>query len=111
MIETAGLSEKYAGSAPSISPTLLPQGVFSLCSGGVPANGAFMRLPGKSLRDLGLATGGAISIYQFGQKIVVQRFLGIEIFDLRTLAPNPEDFVYDNEGNQVFDNLGIPVTT
>lgn len=110
MIETKGKSEDFAGSAPSTSPTNQKDGVFSLCSGGVPVQGAFGRIPGKSLRDSGDASGGAISIYQFGLKIVVQRFLGIEIFDLKELAPNEENYVVDNQGEIVTDNSGIPVT-
>lgn len=111
MIETKGESEYYAGSVPNNSPTVQKTGVFSLCSGGVPNQGAFARLPGKTLRSIGTQTGGAISIYQFGVKIVVQRYTGIEIFDITDLTPTPEDFVYDNEGNQVFDNSGLAVTT
>lgn len=110
MLSSDGKSEDFQGSVPSVSPTAQKDGVFSLCSGGVPSRGGFLRLPGKSLRDAGIETGGAFSIYQFGQKIVVQRYIGIEIFDLVTLAPNVEDFVYDNEGNLVLDNEGIPVT-
>lgn len=110
MTETPGPSEKFAGSAPSTSPTVLPRGVFSFCSGGVPSQGAFARLPGKTLRDAGLTTGGAISIYQFGQKIVVQRYVGLEIFELTDLVPTELDYVYDNNGNLVYDNSGIPIT-
>lgn len=109
MIETKGKSEDYSGSVPSRSPTAQEEGVFSLCSGGVPQQGAFARIPGKSLRDIGSDKGGAISIYQFGQKVVVQRFVGIEIFNLVDLNPNEADFVYDNDGELVVDNNGIPV--
>lgn len=111
MLKTPGKSEDYKGSDPSRSPTAQEDGVFSSCSGGVPSGGALARIPGKSLRDAGLDTGAAISIYQFGQKVVVQRFTGIQIFELVELAPNPTDYVYDNEGFLVTDNEGIPVTT
>ncbi len=111
MLKTTGTSEDYQGSNASRSPTALDEGVFSLCSGGVPAQGAFMRVPGKTIRDVGLTTGAAMSIYQFGTKVVVQRYTGLEIFELSALAPNPTDYVYDNEGNIVTDNEGIPITT
>lgn len=111
MISTPGETEKFKGSEPSTSPTAIEQGVFSLCSGGVPTQGSFGRIPGKTIRDAGTSTGGAISIYQFGQKVVVQRYNDIEIFDLTELAPNPADYVVDNEGNQVVNNEGLFVTT
>lgn len=110
MIETNGQSEKFKGSSPSIAPLALPLGIFSLCSGGVPNQGTFAKLPGKTLKDTGSSTGGVISIYSFGTKVVVQKYIGIEIFDLRTLIPRVEDFVYDNESNLVYDNSGLPVT-
>lgn len=109
MIRTPGKPEKFKGSAPSVSPTATPDGVFSLCSGGVPVQGAFGRLPGKSIRDVGTGMGGAISIFQFGDKIAVQRVTGMEIFDIRDLTPNELDYVYDNQGNLVVDNSGLPV--
>jgi hypothetical protein len=109
MIRTQGQFEPFKGSAPSISPTVLPEGVFSLCSGGVPVQGAFGRLPGKTMRNLGDSTGGAISIYQFGTKVVVQRVVGIQIFELADLAPAESDFLRDNEGNLVYDNSGIAI--
>ena len=110
MLRTQGQFENFKGSAPSVSPTALPQGVFSLCSGGVPLQGAFARLPGKNLRDGGFTTGGAISIYQFGKNVVVQRVVGLEIFKLTELTPTLQDYVFDNEGNLVYDNHGILVT-
>lgn len=110
MLHTEGQTEKtFAGCSPSASPTVLPEGVFSLCSGGVPSHGAFLRLPGKSIRDVGLTTGTVYSIYQLGEIVVVQTYAGIAIFDLKTLAPNEADYLYDNAGNQVFDNQGVPV--
>lgn len=93
-----------------MSPTALEAGLFSLCSGGVPSQGSFARLPGKSMRATGAGGGGVISIYQFGAKVAVQRFTGIEIYDLKDLIPHVEDYVYDNEGNLVYDNNGILVT-
>lgn len=110
MLETKSQSEYYSGSAPSVSVTNQKPGVFSLCSGGVPNHGAFARVPGKTLQSIGNLTGGVFSIYQFGSKIVVQRYVGIEIYDIGALAPLPTDYVYDNEGNSVYDNGGIPVT-
>jgi hypothetical protein len=109
MLCTDGQFEPFKGSAPSVSPTALPDGVFSLCSGGVPTQGSLGRLPGKSMRDSGATTGGAISIYQFGNKVVVQRVVGLQIFDLSELAPNEIDFLRDNAGNIVYDNHGIPI--
>lgn len=111
MIKTNGQTEDFRGSAPSVSPTAQKAGVFSLCSGGVPVQGSFGRVPGKTLRNAGSANGGAISIFQFGNKIVVQRFSGVEIYDLVELAPNLADYVYDNFGNIIVDNFGIPITT
>lgn len=111
MIRTPGQPESFKGSAPSISPTALPDGLFSLCSGGVPANGAFKRLPGKTLTDAGAATGGAITIYPFGNKVVVQRPDALEIFDLYELSPNAANYVYDNEGHLVYDNFGLKILT
>lgn len=109
MIRTEGQPEEFRGSTPSVSPTTLPDGVFSLCSGGVPTNGALGRLPGKIIRDLGASSGGAISIYQFGQKVVVQRVTGIELFDLAELAPTELDYLRDSFGEIVYDNSGIAI--
>lgn len=108
MIETKGTSEDFAGSIPSNSPTVQKSGVFSLCSGGVPIRGAFGRLPGKTLRYTGLENGAAISMYQLGSKLVIQRFTGIEIVDL--LGVLPVDYVFDNEGHLIYDSQGIPLT-
>lgn len=102
-------SEKYKGQDSSVSPTILEDGLFSLCRGGVPVQGAFQRIPGKTLRDIGLSTGGVLSIYQFGNSVVVQTFVGIVIFDLRSLIPQVDDYVVDNEGNLVTTNEGLPV--
>lgn len=110
MIQSSGKPENYKGSNPSRSPTVQDEGVFSLCSGGVPIRGAFGRIPGKSIRALGDNVGGAITIYQFGLSVVVQRFLGMEIYKLADLNPNATDFVYDNQGNIVDDNFGIHIT-
>lgn len=110
MLKTTGQSQKFKGQNSSVSPTALDFGFFSLCSGGVPQQGAFARLPGKTLRATGADGGGVISIYQFGNKVAVQRYTGIEIYDLRDLAPHVEDYVYDNEGHLVYDNAGIPIT-
>lgn len=109
MIVTHGKAEGYKGIYPSASPTSVPPGVFSSVDGGVPKQGGFARLPGKILRDLGIKTGGILSIYQFGTLVAVQAYTGLIIFDLLTLTPQPTDLVYDNEGNQVFDNGGLPV--
>lgn len=102
-------SEKYKGQDSSQSPTGLDDGVFSLCSGGVPYQGGFRRIPGKTLRNIGLSTGGVISIYQMDTKIVVQSFVGLVILDLKELAPSQDDFVVTNEGNLVYTNEGLPV--
>ena len=110
MLATKGEAEFYAGSEPANSPTAQKVGVFSLCSGGVPINGAFGRIPGKSPLSVGLDTGGAMSIYQFGRKVVVQRYTGIEIFDITEISPQPQDYLYDNEGNLVYNNSNIPIT-
>lgn len=105
---TKSQSEGYKGSYPSASPTNLPTGVFSFCSG-LPKQGASARFPGKTLRDIGINTGGILSIYQFGTLVAVQAYVGLIIFDLLSLIPQVTDLVYDNEGNQVFDNEGLPV--
>lgn len=110
MLSSKGQSEKFKGSNPSHSPTILEEGVFSLCSGGVPKHGAFGRLPGKTLKSFDDAMGGVIAISEFGQKVVVQFFAGIRMYDLTELFPNPSNYVYDNEGNLVTDNSGFPVT-
>lgn len=110
MLKTSGASEQYKGQNSSISPSSLTEGLFSLCSGGVPSGGAFARLPGKSMRDTGILGGGIMSIYQFGNHVVVQRYIGIEIYNLHDLLPQPTDFVKDNEGNLVYDNSGLAVT-
>lgn len=110
MIKTIGNSEYFKGSFPSASPTALDSGIFSLCSGGVPTQGGLQRIPGKVIRNTGLENGAVISIYQLNTKIVVQTYVGIVIFDLKDIAPNVLDYVYDNEGNLVTDNFGIPIT-
>jgi hypothetical protein len=110
MIKTTGQTDKFQGSAPSVSPTALGEGVFSFIGGGVPSRGGFSRLPGKTIRDSGVSAGSAITIYQLGELVVVQRFTGIEIHDLTNLAPSIDDFVYDLN-NQLVRNLqGIPIT-
>jgi len=111
MIRTPGKPESFKGSAPSIAATTLPEGLFSLCSGGIPSNGSFKRLPGKVITDAGISTGGAITIYQFGEKVVVQRPDALEIFDLYELSPSPLNYVYDNEGRLVYDNFGLKILT
>lgn len=108
--DKSGVPEFYKGSEPSRSSTILDQGVFGFCQGGIPEHGAFARLPGKTMRDAGTGTGAAITIYQFGSNVVIQRYVGIEIFRIRDLAPSEVDFVFDNEGNIVFDNEGIALT-
>lgn len=110
MIETKGQSEKFQGSSPSVSPTALGFGVFSLCSGGLPSKGSFGKLQGKTLKSTGALTGGILSIYAFGEKLVVQSFVGIEIINLRDFIPHLADYVYDNEGNLVYDKSGLPIT-
>ncbi len=110
MLKSPGKSQDFKGQDSSVSPTALDDGLFSLCSGGVPAAGGFARVPGKTLRATGAGGGGVLSIYQFGNKIAVQRYLGVEIYDLRSLVPHVEDYVYDNEGHLVTDNAGIPIT-
>jgi hypothetical protein len=109
MLNTKGKTEKFKGCIPSLSPGMLQEGIFSLCSGGVPLQGSFGRIPGKYLRDSGSEHGGVISIYQFGKKIAVQRFVGMEIYDITTLAPTEENNLFDSEGNLVYDNEGIPI--
>jgi len=111
MIKTQGQVEKFAGSMPSVSPVALAPGVFSSIAGGVPSRGGFARIPGKTIKNSGVDSGGTLTIYQLGELVVVQKFTGLQIFNLRELAPNQVDFVYDNLGNLVYDNEGIPVTT
>lgn len=110
MIATPCKPQFYKGVNASASPTTVEEGIFSFCSGGVPQQGSFARVPGKSLRNSGSLTGGVISIYQLSTSIVIQRFTGIEILDIKELAPNSQDFVTDSFGNLVYDNQGIPVT-
>lgn len=109
MIATPSKPQFYKGSSPSGSPNSLSEGVFSFCSGGVPQQGSFARIPGKNLRELGTTMGGIISLVQLGSLIVVQRFAGIEIIPLIGVVTDPSNLVYDNEGNLVVDNFGIPV--
>lgn len=110
MIATPGKPQFYKGSSPSGSPNQLAEGVFSLCSGGVPLQGSFARAPGKNLRETGTQYGGAISLAQLGNLVVIQRFNGLEITPIINVIPTPnEDYVYDNEGFLVYDNEGIPV--
>lgn len=108
MIRTPNTTEKYKGSDLSTNPTGLGSGVFSLCRGGVPKNGAFARIAGKTIKAFA-NLGGVISIAEFGRKIVVQYFSGIVIYDARELQPTTTDYVVDNEGNLVYDNFGISV--
>lgn len=108
--DVSGKGEFYKGSEPSRSPTTQPSGVFGFCNGGIPEKGAFARLPGKTMRDTGIGKGSAITVYQFGQNVVVQRWIGIEIFKIAELAPNELDYVYDNFGNLVYDSFGIALT-
>lgn len=109
MIKSDGHSEDYKGSIPSVSPTAQKEGIFSLCSGGVPQQGAFARMPGKSLREANPERGGVITMYQFGSHIVVQYFTGVEIHPVTILAPTEENFYTDNLGNRYYDDLGIPI--
>lgn len=109
MIRTKGNPEKFKGSIPSLSPTVQEPGVFSLCSGGVPRHGALGRLPGKSLIGASATLGGVINIMEFGQKVAVQFFNGLVIYDSSEIFPDVEDYVVDNSGNLVVDNFGIQV--
>lgn len=111
MLQTPGKPEYYGGSIPNISPTNQKSGVFSFCSGGVPNHGGFQRLPGKTLSNSGVISGGIISIAQMGTLIVVQCYAGLLLFQLSDLLPTLTNYVYDNEGNQVFNNENLPVTT
>jgi len=101
--------EKFRGSFPSGSPTVMEPGVFSLCSGGVPKRGAFARIPGKTLKYNSLEWGGVINIHEFGQQVVVQYYTGVVVFDIEELEPAPEDLVVDNSENLVIDNSGNTV--
>lgn len=110
MIRTKSKVEKFAGSSPSTSPTNQKRGVFSFCSGGVPTQGSFARLPGKVVKNTSETRGGAITMYAFGRQVVVQYVFGVEIVDGEELVPNFNNYVFDNDGNQVFDEDGISVT-
>lgn len=109
-LQTPGKPEYYAGSSPTISPTNQKNGVFSLCSGGVPNQGGFQRIPGKTLQDVGSTTGGVLSIAQMGIFIVVQCYTGLLIFQLSELLPVNNNFIFTNEGVQILNNEGIPIT-
>lgn len=110
MINTQGRIEKFQGSTPSLSPTALSEGVFSLCSGGIPSRGAFLRLQGKTLRDSGVTSGSALSIYQLGNLVVIQKFTGLELHSLANLTASNGDFILDSN-NQIVTNLeNIPLT-
>jgi hypothetical protein len=98
--------EKFRGSFPSASPTVIEPGVFSLCSGGVPKRGAFARIPGKTLKALSTEWGGVIAINDFGQKIVVQYYTGVVVYDIQEIEPNPANLVVDNSDELVLDNSG-----
>ena len=100
------LREKFRGSFPSASPTVIEPGVFSLCSGGVPKRGAFARIPGKSLKHYDSTLGGILNIHEFGEKIVVQYYTGVVVFDYTEIEPPAENLVVDNSGIQVVDNSG-----
>lgn len=110
MIETQGKPQDFKGSDGSTSPTVLDDGVFSFCSGGVPQQGSFARIPGKLLRNSGVTTGGVISIYQMGTLVVIQKYIGVEILTTNELIPVQENFITDNEGNLVYDKEGIAIT-
>lgn len=110
MLKTPGESQYFSGSNPSTSPSILENGIFSLCSGGTPIQGALQRLPGKTIRDNGIAYGGAITIYQLGQKVVVQRFGGLQIYDITEINPAITDFITDNSLFVVTDSYGLPLT-
>ncbi len=110
MLKTQGQSEKYQGSIPSTSPTVLKKGVFSFCSGGVPQQGSLARIAGKSHKAFP-NLGGIISIAEFGKQVVVQSHGGITLYTTRELFPQESQLIYDNEGNLVVDNFGFPVTT
>ena len=110
MIQTRGKSQNFAGSNNSTSPSILADGIFTLCSGGTPIQGALQRLPGKTIRDNGEEYGGVISIYQLGQKVVVQRFVGLQIYDMNEINPAEDDFVTDTLLIVVTNNFGLPVT-
>lgn len=106
---TPHTEEYYKGQDTSISPTGLDSGVFSLCRGGVPQNGGFQRIPGKTLQNLGLTTGGVITLYQFGNQIVAQTFIGLVIYTLSELLPKESDYIVDNAGNLITTKSGIPI--
>lgn len=110
MLKTPGKTQNFTGSNPSSSPTILAEGVFSLCSGGTPNQGALCRLPGKTLRDIGIDYGGVISIYQLGKNVVVQRFGGLQLYKLSEVNPNESDFVTDNNLFVITDSNGLPLT-
>lgn len=111
MIQTPGKSQSFQGSSPSTSPAILAEGVFSLCSGGTPIQGAFQRLPGKTIRDNGTLYGGAITIYQLGTKVVVQRFGGLQIYNMSEINPTLLDFYTTNYDEIYTDEYGLPYTT
>ena len=109
MIKTTGEIVRFEGVDMSTAPAVLEAGQFSFGVGGVPIQGSPARLPGKTLRDLGATKGAIISIYQFGNKIVVQSFVDVTIYDVRELNPSESDFVTDSFGTIVKTSLGEPL--
>lgn len=110
MIESPGKTERFEGIDMSAAPAVLEAGQFSFGVGGVPLQGAFARLPGKTLRDLGITKGGIISIYQFGDNVVVQSYTDLVIYPMPEINPAEGDFVTDTLGAIVKNIAGEPLT-
>lgn len=101
--------EKFKGIISSVAPTLLPPGVFSSVEGGIPEFGGLQRAKGKKLISFQL--GAVWTIAQFGNKVVVQRDDGLEIYDLFVVIPGELNFVTDSLLVNVTDSAGIDVLT
>lgn len=110
MIETPGESNRFEGIDMSLAPAILEAGQFSFGVGGVPLQGSFARLPGKTLRDLGATKGGIISIYQFGNNVVVQSFADVTIYTMPEINPSEGDYVTTIGGEIVKNIAGEPIT-
>lgn len=101
------ISEPVEGMQASLSPVLLPSGVFVALQNVTPLVGGVQRALGKRLVSF---LGGAVwTIHQMDDLVIIQRDTQIEILSLYQLIPTINELVTDNSLVPVLDNSGIEV--